>query len=117
MTYVALLRIIHYHKLIGKKELVNALIVNFVSVFGVLAIDIFNNWNYMFLMKLQLPDMPIINTLQIPAILNSHSWISAVVMIVLYAFGTYASWIFASWMSRKALRMEFLDAVEDATEI
>jgi len=117
MTYVALLRIIHYHKLIGKKELVNAMIVNFISVFGVLIIDLIYDWNYMFLLKLQLPDMPIIDTLHIPALLNSHNWISVLVMFVLYTFGTYASWLFASWMSRKALRMEFLDAVEDATEI
>ena len=47
MTYVALLRIIHYHKLIGKKELVNAMIVNFISVFGVLIIDLIYDWNYM----------------------------------------------------------------------
>jgi len=66
---------------------------------------------------MQLPDMPIIDTLHIPALLNSHNWISVLVMFVLYTFGTYASWLFASWMSRKALRMEFLDAVEDATEI
>ncbi|TDP56372.1 TMEM164 family acyltransferase [Aminicella lysinilytica] len=117
MTYVALLRIVHYHRLIGKKELWNALIVNTVAVIGVLITDIVMGWNYMFLMHIQLPDMPVLAALHVPDIINSTPWITCPVAFIGYTFGTYAAWLFASWMSRKALRMGFQVALEQATDV
>ena len=117
MTYSALLRVIFYHKVIGRRELINAEIINMFFVFLVLGLDLKFGWNYMFLRHVTPPDMPIIRHFHIPELLNSTTWITTSVMLFLYAFGTAAAWLFARWMSRKALRMEFLDAMKDAEEL
>jgi uncharacterized membrane protein YwaF len=117
MTYAALLRIIFYHKIIDKKELINAEVLNIIFCVAVFWLDMKYKWNYMFFRHVSPPDMPIIRDLHIPEILNSSPYVTGAVMMFLYAFGTFAAWLFACWMSRKALKIEFEDAIEDASEL
>lgn len=117
MTYAALLRVIFSHKLIDRKELINAEILNTLCCITVFCLDMQNKWNYMFFRHVTPPDMPVIRQLRIPELLNSSPYVTGPVMLGLYAFGTFAAWYFTKWMSRKALKLEFRDALRDAADL
>lgn len=117
MVYLALMRVVYYHKIIGKKELFNAEILTVIASTCVLILDIKFGWNYMFFRHISLPEMPLIQDIKIFDPLNIKPWMTSTFMFGAYMFGAFASWMFTSWMSRKALRMEFIEAFDDAKNL
>lgn len=117
MVYAALFRVIRGHQVVGKKELVNAVVVNTICVACVLGLDILFDWNYMFLMQIRIPNLPISQAAEIREIFSTEPWITPLFMTIVYTFGAAASWVFVRWLSHKAMRMEYLGAVREGMDL